>query len=257
MPLMAITRPVSPSIRECALTYLQREPIDPDLAGRQHDGYNETLRRLGVEVVEAPALPDLPDAVFVEDTAVVVDQVAVMTRPLLPSRQAEVASMAEVLARYRPIVSLDGEARMEGGDVLRIGDTFYVGVTGTRSNAEGARRLGEILAPFGYTVLPAAFHGCLHLKSGCTYVGDHTLIVNPECVNPAQFGDLDCITVSPEEAVAACMLRIGDTVLLPAHAPEARRAVETRGFAVAPIEFTELEKAEAGMTCCSVLFNAG
>lgn len=257
MPLIAVTRPVSPSIADCALTYLQREAIDSDLAARQHDGYNETLRRLGVSVVEAPVLPELPDAVFVEDTAVVVNEVAVMTRPLLPARQAEVASMAELLARYRPIESLDGTARLEGGDVLRIGDTFYVGVTGTRSNAEGARRLGQALAPFGYTVRPAEFRGCLHLKSSCTYVGDNILVVNPACVDPAQFGALDRITVSPEEAVAACMLRIGDTVLLPANAPDARRAIEGRGLAVAPIEFSELEKAEAGMTCCSIVFNAG
>jgi dimethylargininase len=255
MTTYAIVRPVSPSIVECALTYLDRQPIDPDLAARQHDAYVETLRSLGAEIVELPAAPDLPDAVFVEDTAVVVDEIGVITAPRLDARRQEVQSTAATLSDYRALKQIQGEGTLEGGDVLRIGRTLYVGLS-HRSNAEGVAQLADYLRPYDYEVIGTPFDGALHLKTACTFIGNRTLLANPSWVDTSRFGDVDVIEVAPGEETAGNALLLNETVVLPANFPATRAILEERGFRVVPVDVTELQKAEAGVTCCSILLNA-
>lgn len=251
--LTAITRAVSPTITDCALSFIERDPIDVERAEAQHRAYEECLRGLSVRVISLPAVPELPDAVFVEDTAVVTDEVAVLTAPRLPSRRREVASMRATLAAYRPLHALDGEACLEGGDVLRIGRTVYVGVS-HRSNRAGVDALASRLGPLGYHVLPAEFSGCLHLKTACTFIGRDTLLANPDWVDTTQFGGVEVIATAPGEPEAGNGLLIGDTVVMPASFPATRARLEARGFQVVPVDVTELQKAEAGVTCCSIVF---
>jgi dimethylargininase len=250
----ALTRAVSPSIGDCALSYIERQPIDPELAAQQHRAYEDLLRRLGAEVVSLPAEADLPDAVFVEDTVVAVDEVAVLTIPRLPSRQPEVESMAVAIAAYRPVQRLSGEARLEGGDVVRIDRTLYVGLS-RRTNREGAAQLAAFLAPYGYEVVPVELSGCLHLKTACTYVGNNTVLANREWVDTAVFGERDIVAVPPTEAEAGNALLLNGVLVMPDAFPETQAALEERGFRVETVDVSELQKAEAGVTCCSVLLN--
>ena len=256
--LIALTRDVSPSITECALSYLDREVIDVELARRQHEAYRDCLRVLGVEILSLSPEPDLPDAVFVEDTTVVVDEMAVMTRPLLPARQAEVASVAATLERFRPVRWVEMAATLEGGDVLRIGRSVYVGLS-ARSNGAGIEQLASYLEPCGYRVQPVSFKGCLHLKSACTFIGHGTVLANPAWVDTTQFDGCEVVEVDPSEPCAGNALLIGDTVILPASFPKTQELLTQRGFRVNGVDVSELQKAEAGVTCCSILLegNAG
>src|SRR5215207_11281274 len=161
--IVALTREPARSLDACELTYREREPIDAGVAARQHRGYCEALRECGARVVVLPAVEGLPDSVFVEDTAIVLDEVAVLTRPGVGSRRGEVRSIEPEVARLRPVVRVEPPATLEGGDVLRLGRTLYVGLS-PRTNAEGAAALGRLVAPHGYEVVTVEPRGCLHLK---------------------------------------------------------------------------------------------
>jgi dimethylargininase len=249
----ALTRGVSRTIDQCALSFIDREAIDLERARVQHRVYEETLERLGVRVVSLPPEDDLHDAVFVEDTAVVVDELAVMTAPRLEARRREVSSVAEALARYRPLWFLEGGASLEGGDVMRIRRTLYAGRS-ARSNAEGIEQLRTALEPHGYGVRAAEFAGCLHLKSACSYLGRNTVLVNPDWVDGGQFGDVNVIEVAASEPAAANVLAVSDVLVMPACYPETRKVLERAGFTVIALDVSELQKAEAGVTCCSLIF---
>ena len=252
----ALTRAVSPSLVDCALTFRERTPIDVERAMAQHAAYEDSLRGLGVRVVSLPAEPDLPDAVFVEDTAVVVDELAVLAAPLLPSRRREVASMDAALAPWRRRAYIQGDGTLEGGDVMRIGRDLYAGRS-ARTNDAGIAQLAAHLEPLGYAVHAARFSDCLHLKSACTYIGRHTVLANRDWVDTGQFGGVDVIDVDPEEPGAANALLVDGHVVLPASYPLTRRRLTAAGFAVAAVDVSELQKAEAGVTCCSILLDAG
>jgi len=252
--MIALTRAVGPRIVECALSYRPREAIDLRLAMEQHGGYEDYLRSRGVRVVALPAEADLPDSVFVEDTAVVVDEAAVMTRPGLEARRREVDSVAAALAPYRRLESLAAPATLEGGDCLRIGRAFYVGLS-RRTNAAGVAGLARILEPLGYTVRPVPVVGCLHLKTAVTYLGGNTVLANRSWVDMAPFAAYDVVDAPVTEPDAANALTIGEEVLLPASFPVTAALLEARGFRVRAIDMSELQKAEAGLTCCSVLFD--
>jgi dimethylargininase len=253
--LIAFTRTVSPSLADCALSFIERESIDVGQAMEQHRAYEACLSRLGLAVVSLPAEPDLPDAVFVEDTAVVVDELAVMTRPALDSRLQEVCSVEAELSAYRELRRITTPATLEGGDVLRIGRKLYVGLS-LRTNREGVEQLASFLEPLGYEVQATYFEDCLHLKSACTYLGQNTILANRSLVDTSQFPNHDVIEVAPTEPSAGNALTIGDTVILPASFPETRERLEKQGFSVQPVDVSELLKAEAGVTCCSVIFSA-
>lgn len=253
---VAVTRPPTAALRECALTHLARRPIDVNLAVVQHAGYEAALRELGFTVVSLPPEPDLPDAVFVEDVAVVLDEVAVVARPGAESRAGEVESVAAVLARYRPLARLPAAARLDGGDVLRVGRTLYVGVcVGGRTNAAGVAGLAAAAESPGYRVEAVPFGGCLHLKTAVSHLGGGRLLVNRDWVDPARFAGLTVVGVDAAEPFAANVLALGNTVLCPAGFPAAEGILRGLGLTPRPLDLSELQKAEAGSTCMSLLID--
>lgn len=251
--LTAITRQVSPSIDRCELSFHQRQPIDVEKAIRQHAAYEEQLADLGARVVRLPAERDLPDAVFVEDPAVVVDEIAVISRMGAVSRRPEAGSLAQTLALYRPLEYMTEPATLDGGDVMRIDRTVYVGLS-ARTNRDGVRQLASLLAPHGYEVRPIEVRGCLHLKSGCTYVGNNTVLVNRSWIDARGLDGFELIDVADDEPAAANALLIGDTLIVPASFPKTEVLLERRGFRVRSLDLSELQKAEAGVTCTSLIF---
>jgi dimethylargininase len=252
--LTAITRAISPSINDCELTFQILQEIDVAKAVKQHQAYEELLRQLGLRVISLPAEPDLPDAVFVEDAAVIVDEIAVMTLMGAESRRGETESLARVLSRYRPLKFMEAPATLDGGDVMRIGRTFFVGAS-SRTNAEGISQLRDILSPYGYQVKGVEVKGCLHLKTGCTYVGRNSILVNRSLIDAARLEGFDLIDVPATEPTAANALLIEDVVIIPISFCQTKAALEERGFNVRAIDVSELEKAEGGVTCTSLIFN--
>ena len=252
---IAITRGVSPAIGRCELTHLARSPIDLDVARAEHAAYERCLAEAGCRVHHLEASPDLPDSVFVEDVAVVLDELAVIARPGAASRRAETEEVATVLATCRPLRRLEAPATLDGGDVVVAGRRVFVGRSG-RTNDEGIDALGRLLAPHGYTVEAVDVSGCLHLKSAATRVADGLLLVNPAWVNPAAFHPLAAVEVDPAEPFAANALAIGVRVIHAAAFPRTRARLEARGLAVAAVAAGELAKAEGAVTCCSLVFEA-
>jgi dimethylargininase len=250
--LTAITRAVSPEINNCELGYLPRQEIDVAKAVEQHRKYEVSLRELGAEVISLPAEPGLPDCMFVEDPAVVVEQVAVMTRMGAASRRQEAESLARVLARFRPLQWLRAPATLEGGDVLRVGSTLFVGLS-ARTNQAGLEQLAGFLSPLGYCVRAVPVRGCLHLKSGCCAIGDRRILANREWIDTPAFDGFEIVDVPPEEPGAANVLTIGDTALLPSAYPRTAELLERLGWHVRQLDISELMKAEAGLTCSSIL----
>jgi dimethylargininase len=254
--LIAYTRAVSPRLADCELTHLERTPIDASRAAVEHAAYEARLASLGVVVRRLPPEPDMPDAVFVEDTAIVLDEVAVVTRPGVRSRRSETQSVAAALARHRPLRWIEGDGTMDGGDVLATaGRRIYVGAS-SRTNASAIDQLARLLAPWSYTVIPVDFGGCLHLKSAATEIRDDLMLLNPDWVDPAVFAHHRAIRVDPDEAHAANALTLAGQVIHPAQHPLTRRRLESEGQRVLPLEVAELAKAEAGVTCCSLLVRA-
>lgn len=251
--LVALTRAVAPSITACELTHLRRDPIDLARAIAQHRAYEDALVAAGCHVVRLPATPDLPDSVFVEDTAIVLDELAIITRPGAEPRRAETASTAKGLARYRTVVTMTAPATLDGGDVLRIGKQLFVGAS-SRSNAEGVAQLEDAARRFGYRVTSVPLRGCLHLKSAVTLVRPDVLLVNPAWVDPSRLGPLQVVDVDPAEPFAANALLVGGRVIHPAAYERTRERLETHGIDVHAVDVSELAKAEGGVTCCSLVF---
>jgi len=255
LSLIALTRPVSPSINACELTYHDQQPIDVARAAAQHGVYEDCLRSLGAEVIRLPLEADLPDAVFVEDAAIVVDEVAIIPLMGAASRRPETISMAATLRAYRPLRYLEPPATLDGGDVLRVGRQLFVGLS-SRTNREGIAQLGAHLATFGYTVQAVAVTGCLHLKSACTYIGHSTLLINRGWLDAEAFAGFDFLDVPASEPGAANALLIGETVIMPSAFPQTIALLEERGFTVRAVDVSEFQKAEGGVTCKSVIFTA-
>ncbi len=251
MPI-AITRKVSPALARCELTHLERVAIDVARAEAQHEAYERALSKLGCWVVSLPAEPGMPDSVFVEDTAVVVDELAVITRPGAPSRRPETDSVAAVLGRYRPVAAIAAPGTLDGGDVLRLGRRVYVGETG-RTNPEGIAQLRALLAPHGYAVEGVPVSGCLHLKSAVTQAAADMILVNPAWVDPSRFAGFTPMRVHPDEPVAANELLVGDAALYPTAFPRTAAQLERAGVRLEAVDVSELAKAEGAVTCCSVI----
>jgi dimethylargininase len=252
LTLVAITRSVSPALNRCELGFLPRQEIDIAKAVRQHQSYEECLRELGATVISLPPEPDLPDSMFVEDPAVVVPEVAILTRMGAESRRKEADSLAPVLARFRPIRYMREPATLEGGDVLRVGSAVYVGLS-SRTNRPGIEQLAAELETFGYSVRAVPIRRCLHLKSACSAIGGETLLVNPDWVDASIFEGFRIIEVPLEEPRAANVLAIGETVLVPDSFLATAAAIERLGWKVRTLDISELMKAEAGLTCSSIL----
>jgi dimethylargininase len=251
--LNAITRAVSPAIINCEISFIDRRPIDLAKAQEQHRAYEKLLEKLGARVISLPAEPALPDSMFVEDPAIVLAELAVILPLGTDSRRPEAPSLAKALSRFRDLAYVTLPGTLEGGDVLRIGRKLFVGLT-RRSNAEGIRQLAAILAPHNYEVIPVPVTGCLHLKSAVTHIGGNTLLANRAMLDTAPLASYDWIDVDPAEPHAANALAFGGTVIFPASFPRTRARIEALGFHVTPLDISELQKAESGLTCSSLLF---
>jgi dimethylargininase len=252
--MKAFTRAVSPRLPECQLTHLQRMPIDAARAAEQHAAYERALADAGFEIIRLPELRDDPDAVFVEDTALLLDEHAIITRPGAASRLGETESTAAGLA---------GEFRVDrvqagflvGGDVLRIGRRLYVGIS-SRTDRHGVNCLSDLVAPIGYEVVEAKLRDCLHLKTGATFAGPDAagipvLIYDEGSVDPTQFAGVEPLAVV-EPAASNC-IRAGDRLILPGGNPRTAALLKKRGFHVVEVDVAELQKAEAGVTCMSLI----
>jgi dimethylargininase len=253
--LTAITRGVSASLASGELTFRDRVPIDVALAQRQHAEYERTLAELGVLVDHLPAEDALADAVFVEDVGMMLDEIGIVTAPGAASRRAETESIAHAMSRYRPVQRLAAPATLDGGDVVRVDRTLFVGRS-SRTNAAGIDQLGALVSPLGYIVRAVPVKGALHLKTACTYAGRGVLLANPEWATMSAFGDVELLTVDEAEPWGGSVLAIGNTLVMAASFPRTRAKLEAHGFTVAPVDLSELQKAEGGPTCLSIVFDA-
>lgn len=250
--MKAITREVPASLGNCLLTHLKRQPIDVALAKQQHSAYEGALREIGADVLSLPALDGLPDSVFVEDTAIVTDEVAIIGRAGAPERRPENGAMAQALAPFRDLVFIEEPGVIDGGDVLQLGKTLLVGVSG-RTNRDAIMQLGVLLAPHGYTVTAVPVRHCLHLKSAVTALSTDTVVYNPDWVDPELLPARRKIAVAPGEAFAANVVVIDGQALVSTAFPETRDNIERTGFRTHAVDVSEMQKAEGALTCCSIL----
>lgn len=250
--LLAVTRDVSPQFNECEITHIDRSPIDIVTAQAQHHGYIQALKELGCTVLELPAQPDLPDSVFVEDTAVVLPEVAVITNPGADSRKPETDSIARALAPYRDLVYIKPPATVDGGDVLVLGRDIFVGMS-TRSNRDAVDQLNHLLGRFGYRAHAVDLHDCLHLKTAVTRVDDRTLLINRNWVDMEHFEGCDLIDVDASEPFAANCLPVNGSIIYPTSFPRTAKILESRGYKLKSVVVDELAKAEGAVTCCSLI----
>jgi dimethylargininase len=224
-------------------------------ARAQHHAYEALLAELGAHVISLPEEPDLPDSMFVEDPAIVLDEVAVICPLGTESRRKEAATMQAGLENYRKLAHIKLPGTLEGGDVLRVGKKVFVGAT-ARSNPEGIRQLAAILDHYGYDVTGIPVTGCLHLKSAVTSLGGHRLLANREWFGWKRMAGFEWVDVDPSEPQAGNALAIGDSVIFPSSFPKTRARIEAHGLKVLPLDISELQKAESGLTCSSLLFDA-
>jgi dimethylargininase len=249
---IALTRQVSASISRCELTYLERSPIDPDRAREQHAAYESLLTSLGWQIVRLPTLDEQADAVFVEDAAIALDELAVVAPMGAASRTAESNTVEAALAHFMPVAHLTPPATLDGGDVLRAGRRLFVGLS-RRTNAAAIDQLTQLLEPYEYEVIPVSVYGALHLKSACSWLGGDTVLANPDWLDAAPFAGMEIVPIDASEAWGAIVLHFDDHIVMPAGFPQTARLLADRGLEVHVIDLSELRKAEGGPTCLSIL----
>ncbi len=252
--IIALTHLPSPAMQACELTFVDPSPIDCELAAQQHEQYCQALRELGAQVVTLKQNQHLPDCAFIEDTAVVLDEIAIIGSMGAASRAAEPLAIKAELSKYRPVVSLDPPARLEGGDVLRIGRTLLLGRS-SRTNDAGIAALEKVAAPLGYRVIQVPVTGCLHFKTACTALPDGTLLANRRWFDASPLHDFVIIDVPEEEPFGGNVLLLGRHVLMSASHPRTADLLRGRGYSVHIVDISEFEKAEGGVTCLSILFS--
>ncbi len=250
--ILAITREVSRSIVNCELTHLARTPIDVERARGQHAQYRSALAGLGLAILSLPEEPELADSVFVEDTALVLDECAIITRPGADSRKAETESIARVLEPYRKLFRILPPARVDGGDILCIGNDIYIGLS-TRSDTNAIEQIQDFVQPFGYSVHAVQVTGCLHLKSAVTQVAAEAVLINPAWVNKDHFRLMKCLEVDPSEPYAANAVLVGQTIIYPTAFPKTQTRLNAASIAMVNVDADELAKAEGAVTCCSLI----
>lgn len=251
MPI-AITRRISPRFCDCELTHLERVPIDLETARAQHSAYTHALERLGCRIIQLPSDPHFPDSVFVEDTAVILPEAALITRPGAASRRGEVEGIAEALRPYRDLIHIQEPATVDGGDVLVIGREIYVGMS-TRTRPEAIAQMQETLSDFGYRITGVQLHDCLHLKSAVTVLAPGTVLLNPQWVDTKAFESYERVEVSPAEPFGANILMIAECGIYPTAFPETQARLEKRGVKMITVDVSEIAKAEGAVTCCSLI----
>jgi dimethylargininase len=251
--LTAITRDVNDSMGNCELTFLPRVRINIGLASQQHQHYQSVLSSLGCEIVTMPTEPGLADSVFIEDTAMILAEIAVLCRPGAVSRRAEVAAVGHLLQQYRTVASIQPPGTLDGGDLLCVGKVIYAGLS-TRSNQSGIEQLRSIVADYGYSVKTIETTKCLHLKSAVTEVAPGLLLINPDWISRSAFGNCELIDVDKEEAHAANALLVARSVIYPSSFPRTMEKLVKRNINVTAVDVSELQKAEGGVTCCNLIF---
>jgi dimethylargininase len=263
--MLAFTRAVPRSIDRCELTHLDRTPIDYARAVEEHEQYEAALRAAECEVRRLPDAPELPDSVFVEDTAVVLDEIAIIARPGAGSRRGEVDATIAALRPLRTLAFVEAPGTLDGGDVLVAGTRIFVGAT-PRTNGDGARQLTSFVAPFGYQVVPVPVTNCLHLKSAVTVLppervlppkgGSYeSLVINRDWIDAAPFAGYELIDIDPDEPAAANVLAAGGLVICAAEYPRTCERLDRQGYRILPVPAGELAKAEGGVTCGCLLVN--
>ena len=246
--MKALVRRPSPRLGEGIVTHVPRQPVDVELAREQWHAYVQALEGAGWEAVEAPPADDCPDGVFVEDAVVVFGSLAVVTRPGAEARRAETVGIDRAVAELGyTIARIHDPGTLDGGDVLKVHDTIYVGCGG-RTNAEGASQLRELLAPHGATVIDVPVQHVLHLKSAVTALPDGSIVGYPPLV-PAFFRDF---VAMPEESGAHLVLLCGGKVLLAADCPRSAELISARGYEPMLVDISEFRKLEGCVTCLSV-----
>ncbi len=251
--LTAVTREVNAAMGCCELTFLPRVRIDTGLALQQHQQYRSALSSLGCEIVIVPTEPGLADSVFIEDTAMVLDEIAVLCRPGAASRGPEVGGVEGVLQQYRTLASIQPPGTLDGGDLLRIGKVIYAGLS-TRSNQSGIEQLRRTVADYGFSVKTVETTKCLHLKSAVSEVAPGLLLINPDWISRPAFRHCELIDVDKEEARAANALLVGRNVIYPSSFPRTMEKLVNGGIDVTLVDVSELQKAEGAVTCCSLIF---
>jgi dimethylargininase len=253
-----VKRPPPTLADHCELTFLKRAAICFDTLEHQHDAYRDALKTAGALVISLDADPALPDSVFVEDTAVVLDELAVLTRPGAASRRLEPDRIAACIARFRSISRIVAPGTLEGGDVLRIGRRLFVGLT-TRTNREGVEQLAALTRSRGYEVIAVPVAGSLHLKTACTALDPDTVLFNPSWLDAAAFADFRRLAICDDEPFAANVLPVGHTLIANAAFPSTLERVHAHaslaGQRVIPVDISEFGKAEAGLTCMSLVLS--
>ena len=253
--LTALTRWVGPELEACELTHFEREAIDPDAAHAEHVAYLDVLRELCDEVIELPALSEHPDGCFVEDAAVVLDECVVLTRPGAQSRRGEVDALTPHVPTDREVLRLEEPCTLDGGDVLVCEDIVYVGWS-TRTNHQGLKELAHLLLPHGYRVKAVEVTGCLHLKSAVTLVAPGLMLANPALANLERVAGVEILEVDPKEPAAANALMLAGSVIYPQEFPYTAARLAERGLDLRTVPTRELQKAEAGVTCRCVAWEA-
>ena len=251
--LLAITHTPPLALERGERTFVSRAPIDFALALEQHAGYCALLARCGARVVTLDVNRAHADAVFVEDTAVVLDELAVMASPGAKSRRAEPPGIERELRKYRDVRRIQLPATLDGGDVVVAGRTIFVGAS-ARTNDAGARALGDFTAPFGYRVVRVPLRDCLHLKSACCALPDGRLLVNPAWLDAAPLDGYTLVDIPPGEPFGADFATVGGAVIVSASNPRTAGMLTGLGFAVRATPLSEFEKAEGGVTCLSIIF---
>ncbi|MBO9578841.1 MAG: N(G),N(G)-dimethylarginine dimethylaminohydrolase [Microbacteriaceae bacterium] len=248
--MRVLVRPTSPLLADGEVTHIERSPVDIELARRQWSDYVGILQAHGFEAVHVPAAPELPDSVFIEDTVVVFGDVAVLTLPGADSRKPETAAVAGVVEGLGlELLRIEAPGTLDGGDILKIGRTAYVG-RGGRTNAQGIAQLRALLAPRGWTVVAVPMTKALHLKSAVTALPDGTVIGwEPFVDDPRIF---DRFLPVPEPEGAAVVVLDAGTVLLSASAPRTAELLADLGYRVVTAAVSEFEKLEGCVTCLSV-----
>jgi dimethylargininase len=247
---IALVRRPGPALADGIVTHIERSPVDTALAARQHDAYRAALAAHGWDVREVPPADDCPDAVFVEDTVIVCDGVAVVTHPGAPARRPETSAVADaVTALGLDVRRIEAPGTLDGGDVLQVGHTVYVG-RGGRTDADGVRQLRAHLAPLGRTVVAVPLAKVLHLKSAATALPDGTVLAWPPVIDTSVFPSVRLVDEEPGAHVVPLG---GDAVLIAASAPRTARALADLGFTPVVVDISEFEKLEGCVTCLSVL----
>ena len=254
--MIALTHVPSPRMNAGLRTFVGRDEIDANLAMKQHVEFRRMLGRCGALVRTVDKNRDLPDCAFVEDCAIVLDEVAVLTSMGAVERRLELPVVAKELAKYRKLERIESPAAIEGGDVLVVGRTLLVGLS-SRTDAAGVRQLEAIVGRHGYQVVPVQVGSSLHLKTACTALDDRTLLINPNWIDIRPLSDFELIPVPSDEPWAANLLRVGGRICLSAAHSRTADLIRKRGQQVETVDLSEFAKAEAGITCLCILFEAG